>query len=231
MNGKKEIFYNVVFESIINIITDFRKIDIEINSVVSDSEKGLINTITKYFPNAQRISCYFHYTQDIVINIKSYGLYKKEDKEVSDIIIKDLSILQIIYNGDINIIIKKINKLKGKYPKYENFITNYFMENKLAYFKDNSLNYSAIPDDCRTNNYLENYNGFIKSQLGKSRIVNWVNFIHFIKKESERSIEKLFSNTITKSDIIIKSTLLKKNLLLIKKKPIIIRRIMQSKIT
>ena len=60
--------------------------------------------------------------------------------------------LQIIYNGDINIIIKKINKLKGKYPKYENFITNYFIENKLAYFKDNSLNYSAIPDDCRTNN-------------------------------------------------------------------------------
>ena len=218
MNGKKEIFYNVVFESIINIITDFRKIDIEINSVVSDSEKGLINTITKYFPNAQRISCYFHYTQDIVRNLKSYGLYKKEDKEVSDIIIKDLSMLPIIYNGDINIIIKKINKLKGKYPKYKNFITNYFMENKLAYFKDNSLNYSAIPDDCRTNNYLENYNGFIKSQLGKTRIVNWVNFIHFIKKESERSIEKLFRNTITKSDTIDNSTLLEKKFITDKEK-------------
>ena len=47
MNVKKEIYYNIVFESIINIITDFRKNDIEINSVVSDSEKGLINTITK----------------------------------------------------------------------------------------------------------------------------------------------------------------------------------------
>ena len=212
MNGKKEIYYNIVFESIINIITDFRKIDIEIISVVSDSEKGLINTITKYFPNAQRISCYYHYTQDIVRNIKSYGLYKKEDKEVSDKIIKELSILPIIYNGDINIIIKTINKLKEKFPKYNNFLTNYFIENKLTYFKDNYLNYSVIPEDCRTNNYLENYNGFIKSQLGKSRIINWVNFIHFIKKESERSIEKLFSNTITKSNTMIKSNILEKNI-------------------
>ena len=56
MNVKKEIYYNIVVESIINIITDFRKNDIEINSVVSNSEKGLINTITKYFNNAQRIS-------------------------------------------------------------------------------------------------------------------------------------------------------------------------------
>ena len=51
---------------------------------------------------------FFHYTQDIVRNLKTYGLYKKEDKEVSDIIIKDLSMLPIIYNGDINIIIKKL---------------------------------------------------------------------------------------------------------------------------
>ena len=98
------------------------------------------------------------------------------------------------------------------------FITNYFMENKLAYFKDNSLNYNAIPDDCRTNNYLENYNGFIKSQLGKTRIVNWVNFIHFIKKESERSIEKLFRNTITKSDTIDNSILLEKKFITDKEK-------------
>ena len=89
--------------------------------------------------------------------------YKKEDKEVSDIIIKEFSILPIIYNGDINIIIKTIKKLKLKFPKYNNFITNYFIENKLTYFKENSLNYSIIPDDFRTNTYLENYNGFIKS--------------------------------------------------------------------
>ena len=31
-------------------------------------------------------------------------------------------------------------------------------------------------------------------QLGKSRIINWVNFINFIKLESERKISKLLSN-------------------------------------
>ena len=55
---------------------------------------------------------------------------------------------------------------------------NYFKVNKMQYFEDNSLNYNIIPDDCRTNNFLENYNGFIKLVLGKHRIVNWVNFIH-----------------------------------------------------
>ena len=32
-------------------------------------------------------------------------------------------------------------------------------------------------------------------QLGKSRIINWVNFINFIKLESERTIEKLLNNS------------------------------------
>ena len=41
-----------------------------------------------------------------------------------------------------------------------------------------------IPVECRTNNSLENYNKYIKTQLGKHRKVNWVNFINFIKEES-----------------------------------------------
>ena len=110
--------------------------------------------------------------------------YKKEDKEVSDIIIKELSILPIIYNGYINIIIKIINRLKGKFHIFNNFITNYFIENKLTYFKDNSLKYSAIPKDCDPTIFL-------KIIIGKSRIYNWAIFIHFIKKEIERSLEKL----------------------------------------
>ena len=42
---------------------------------------------------------------------------------------------------------------------------------------------------------MENYNGYIKSQLGKHRIINWINFINFIKLESQRSIDKLYNNT------------------------------------
>ena len=71
----------------------------------------------------------------------------------------------------------------------------------MQYFIDNSLNYDIIPEDCRTNNFLENYNGYIKLNLGKHRIINWVNFIHFIKSESSRSIERLMNsvNNNTKS--------------------------------
>ena len=86
--------------------------------------------------------------------------------------------------------------MSSKYPKYYNFINQYFKVNKLDYFKDLLLNYSTIPNDCRSNNYLENYNGFIKLKLGKHRIINWVDFINFIKEESARAIEKLFGNEI-----------------------------------
>ena len=84
--------------------------------------------------------------------------------------------------------------IKNKYELYKNFIDEYFIKYKKSFFLDNSLNYDLVPLDCRTNNFLENYNGFIKEKLGKYRIINWINFIDFIKKESVRSIEKLLEN-------------------------------------
>ena len=37
-----------------------------------------------------------------------------------------------------------IENILTNYPKYRNFIENYFIINKLPYFKDNSLNYHSI---------------------------------------------------------------------------------------
>ena len=76
---------------------------------------------------------------------------------------------------------------------YKNFLNNYFLPNKIPYFNDNSLNYFNIPKDCRTNNFLENYNGYIKDKLGKYRTINWINFLNIIKEESSRSILKLLN--------------------------------------
>ena len=56
------------------------------------------------------------------------------------------------------------------------------------------MDYQSIPSNCRTNNFLENYNGYIKTHLGKNRYINWVNFIHFIKTESQRNLNKLHEN-------------------------------------
>ena len=37
----------------------------------------------------------------------------------------------------------------------------------MEYFEDKSLNYTKISKDCKSNNYLDNYNGYIKEKLGK----------------------------------------------------------------
>ncbi len=55
-----------------------------------------------------------------------------------------------------------MRKFNKKLSLYDIFINNYFLKNYLSYFKDGSLNYANIPKDCRTNIFLENYNGYIK---------------------------------------------------------------------
>ena len=87
----------------------------------------------------------------------------------------------------------KLNELKSKYPKYVNFLENYFVKNKYIYFKKGNMNYSLIPNDTRSNSYLKNYNKFIKDYFGNKHETNWLNFINFIKS-SINSIEKLNTN-------------------------------------
>ena len=107
----------------------------------------------------------------------------------------ELGNLPFYYKGDIKIFNEECKKLITKYPEYTNFINNYFIKNKIEYFIDQSLNYNLVPKDCRTNSFLENYNGYIKSKLGKNRVTNWVNFLNFLKEESQRSINKLYNAT------------------------------------
>lgn len=198
LNSKKEMLYKFAFKGIIDLLTDNNNITLKVETVVTDQEKALINVVNTYFPNAQRISCLFHYKQDILKNLKSYGLYNKSNKKESNIILYELGKYPFKFKGDINYINKECSNLIKSYPLYENFINNYFLKNHLNYFKDNSLNYSNIPNDCRSNSFLENYNGYIKQKLGKHLVVNWVNFIEFIKSESSRSIEKLLNSANSK---------------------------------
>ena len=195
LNSKKEILYEIVFQSIINNILQETVSNLQYETIVTDQEIGLINATKKYFRNGQRISCLFHYKQDILRNLKSYGLYNKKYKTDSDIILNKLGKLPFIFKGNIEIFDKECRDIKENYPKYTNFIENYFIINKKIYFQDGSLNYFNVPKDCRTNNYLENYNGYIKSKLGKHRLTNWVNFLNFIKEESKRNIDKLYNAT------------------------------------
>ena len=59
MNGKTEYHNDVVFNSIINIIALSRQIDINMKSIVTDSELALVKIVKKYFANSLRITCLF----------------------------------------------------------------------------------------------------------------------------------------------------------------------------
>ena len=194
MNGKYKKFYEIIFENVIDIITQYNHYKLNINTIVADAEKALIDVIKKVFPNSKLVICFFHYKQNIIKNLKKYGLYKDEQKNESNIVLKFISDLPFVYKGNYEVVKKIINDILQKYPKYDNFLNNYFIKEKMDYFIDGSLDYNSVPIDCRTNNYLENYNGFIKKHLSENRYVNWVNFLDFIKLESDRSITKLLNN-------------------------------------
>ena len=71
-------------------------------------------------------------------NIRSYGLYKSNNKKLSDFIINKLSIMPIIYKGDIKIVNKELDYIINNYPIYSNFINfEYILINR-------PTNYSII---------------------------------------------------------------------------------------
>ena len=49
INGKSEKFYDIAFQSVIDIITDYDKININIDTIVTDSELALIKIIKNIF--------------------------------------------------------------------------------------------------------------------------------------------------------------------------------------
>ena len=96
---------------------------------------------------------------NILENLRKNGLLlKKSNEENYQINMKILNILgklPLLYNGDINIINIQLQDIKKNYPKYSNFIDNYFIKYKLPFFISGEYNYGELPEDCRSNSYLE----------------------------------------------------------------------------
>ena len=88
-------------------------------------------------------------------------------------LINHLGILPINYNENINIIYDKLAQLKIIYPNHFNLI-NYVEENYIKYFKDNSYYYMKYIDKVRSNSFLENYNGYLKKELGNKKEINYI---------------------------------------------------------
>ena len=102
--------------------------------------------------------------------------------------------------------LKGLNNIKKNFPYVIDFIDKYFIIYKKPFFENGEYNYNDIPIDCRANSYLENYNLFLKKQLGRKYKLNWDLFINFIKKEFIRIRDRLTENTEKNIKIISKKT-------------------------
>ena len=198
MSNKTEILYNQIFCSVKRILTQNNIYNLNIETITTDSEIGLINAINNNFPNSQRIGCLFHLKQDLMREAKTLGLLNSKNNKINIEttleVITQLSLLPIEYNGDIKYLETKIKILSSQYPIYSNMINGYFLDTKLKYFKDGSYNYNNFPKDIRSNSILERYNKTVKTCLGAKRTCNWVIFINFINNEINRIDEELAKN-------------------------------------
>lgn len=65
----------------------------------------------------------------------------------------------------------------------------------MPYFINGDYNYNELPDDCKSNNLLENYNLIMKKSLGLKYNLSWNKFNLFIKNELDQISLKLTTNT------------------------------------
>ena len=117
-------------------------------------------------------------------------MLKKEFKNDTNELLKNLSLLPYNYHND-NTIIEKIFhhyiKINKEYEKYYNYFSSFW----LKYFNNNILNYNIIDKKYRANSYIENYNRQLKKKLsqliyGKDKsYLSWPLFIKFIQNEEE----------------------------------------------
>ena len=195
MNNRIEQLYQRIFNFVLNILTQNMIYNLKLEYIITDTESAMINAINNVFINIKRIGCYFHLKYDCLQFLKKNHFYNKEKKNISDKILNEIGLIPLKYKGDMNEFEKIIIDINKRYPEYSNFITNYFVKYKKKYFQDGTYNYSLIPKDCRTNSFLENYNNFIKHNLGKKNIVSWLNFIEFIYDDIERNEKKLYQDS------------------------------------
>ena len=75
MSNKTEILYDLIFKSVIRILTQNNIYQLQIKTITTDTELALINAVKNNFANSQRIGCWFHLKQDLIREAKVLGLF------------------------------------------------------------------------------------------------------------------------------------------------------------
>ena len=198
MSNKSEILYDLIFKSILRILTQNNLYHVTYQTITTDTEIALINAVKINFENTTRIGYWFHLKQNLLNQAKICGLFNKKntkiDTNITFDIISQLSILPLTYKGNIEYLKNQINIILLQYPSYYYNLCAYFLDTKLKYFEDGSYDYNKFPKDIRSNSVLERYNRTIKQYLGEKRTCNWVVFLNFINNEILRINELLGKN-------------------------------------
>ena len=110
MSNKSEILYDLIFKSIIRILTQNNLYNERYQTITIDKEIALINAVKINFENTTRIGCWFHLKQNLLNQAKICGLFNKNNTKISYIWYNfQLSILPLTYKGNIEYIKNQIN--------------------------------------------------------------------------------------------------------------------------
>ena len=180
MNSKSQIAYDKVFKEIINIllISSDNKLK-EFDTITTDKELALINSINNNFKYKQRISCYYKLKQNLINKAKDIGLTKLILLGEAEGLIHKIGCIPLYYKKDMNKFEEVIKILSSEYPRHLNLIS-YFNESFKNFFADGSYNYADFPIYTRSNSKIENYNGYIKNKLNNQKEINFLNFYNFL---------------------------------------------------
>ena len=80
-NNKHEEGYYHLFNRIKNILTIEGTTKLTLKSYTIDFEMGLINCLSKIFPNIKKVGCYFHYTRALRTKANKLKLLNSEIKK------------------------------------------------------------------------------------------------------------------------------------------------------
>ena len=86
INNKSKDGYIKLFESIRNILTVEKTKNLNLKTITTDFELGLINALEIVFPGVRKVGCFYHFVRAIKEKFKSLGLLKDMgNKENSNI--------------------------------------------------------------------------------------------------------------------------------------------------
>ena len=78
MSNKSEILYDMIFKSILRILTQNNLYHVTYQTITTDTEIALINAVKINFENTTRIGCWFHLKQNLLNQAKICGLFNKK---------------------------------------------------------------------------------------------------------------------------------------------------------